>query len=56
LDAEKIIIKEINTIKAVKEEKKLGIYRDIRDKKIKLGKKIHDLPEGDVNLQITLDK
>jgi|TARA_B110000285_G_C14846815_1_gene478013 hypothetical protein len=28
----------------------------MRDKGVKIGKKIHDLPEGNVDLQITLDK
>jgi len=43
---EKIVIEEIETIQAKKEEKKLGIYHNLRDKGVKLGKKIKGLPEG----------
>ena len=31
----------------------MEIYRNLREKKVKIGKKIHSLPEGGVDLQIT---
>ena len=54
LAREKEIVKETATLNAVKEDKKLEIYRNLRGKKVKLGKKIHYLPES-VELQISKD-
>lgn len=54
LAREKEIVKETATLNAQKEDKKLEIYRNLRGKKIKLGKKVHHLPES-VELQISKD-
>lgn len=34
----------------------MSIYHNMRDKGIKIGKKLNHLPEGNVDYQITLDK
>jgi hypothetical protein len=46
LAKEKKIIEEIETITAKKEDKKLEIYRLLRENKVRLGKKIPYIPEG----------
>jgi hypothetical protein len=50
LENEQINIEQIDTIQTVKKDKKMEIYRNLREKKVKIGKKIHDLPEGGVDL------
>lgn len=54
LKHEQIIIKEVASLQAQKEDVKLKVYRKLRENKIKLGKKVHHLPES-LELQITLD-
>ena len=56
LENEQINIAQVETIQVTKKDKKMEIYRNLREKKVKIGKKIHDLPEGGVDLQITIDK
>lgn len=56
LENEQINIEQVETIQVVKKDKKMEIYRNLREKKVKIGKKIHSLPEGGVDLQITQDK
>ena len=50
LENEQINIEQIDTIQSAKKDKKMEIYRNLREKKVKIGKKIHDLPEGGVDL------
>ena len=40
---------------SLKADKKLSVYKNIRGKKIKLGKRLHHLPDG-MELQISEDK
>jgi Cns1/TTC4 Wheel domain len=47
-------IEDVSTIQAMTKDKKLSVYRNLRQKKVKLGKRIHFLPEI-VELQITED-
>ena len=56
LENEQVNIKQVETIQVGKKDKKMEIYRNLRQKKVKIGKKIHSLPEGGVDLQITQDK
>lgn len=39
----------------VKEDKKMELYRNLRGKKIKLGKRVHSIPES-IEAKISLDK
>lgn len=54
LEREKVNIENIMPLKTLAEDKKLKVYRNLREKKIKLGKKLHHLPET-VEQQIYLD-
>jgi muconolactone delta-isomerase len=47
-------VEEISTMQALAKDKKLSVYRNMRGKKIKVGKKIHYLPEI-VEVSITED-
>ena len=47
-------IDEISTISQIGKDKKYLIYKDMRSKKIKVGKKVHHLPEI-VDVNISLD-
>ena len=47
-------IEEVSTMQALAKDKKLSVYRNMRSKKIKVGKKIHYLPEI-VEVAITED-
>ena len=49
------ISQEITTLTSLKADKKLSVYKNIRGKKIKLGKRLHHLPDG-MELQISEDK
>jgi hypothetical protein len=56
-EEEKKVIKrvdEICTMQALAKDKKLSVYRNMREKKIKVGKKVHYLPEI-VEVSITED-
>ena len=48
-------VKKIEIINNVKEDEMMKVYRDIRAKGIKLGKRLHELPEV-ANKHVTLDK
>mmetsp|Transcript_32917 Transcript_32917/g.50329 ORF Transcript_32917/g.50329 Transcript_32917/m.50329 type:complete len:149 (+) Transcript_32917:345-791(+) len=43
---EKQCIQDVATLQAQKEDGKMKIYRNLRSKKVKLGKKVHHLPES----------
>jgi hypothetical protein len=45
LEREKINIENIQPLKTLAEDKKIKVYRNLREKKVKLGKKLHHLPE-----------
>jgi hypothetical protein len=47
-------IDEVSTVQALAKDKKLAVYRNMRSKKIKIGKKVHFLPEI-VEVSITED-
>ena len=47
-------IDEVSTMQALAKDKKLSVYRNLRGKKIKLGKQVHHLPEI-VEVAITED-
>lgn len=47
-------IEEISTMQNLAKDKKLNVYRNLRGKKIKIGKKVHFLPEI-VEVSITED-
>lgn len=51
---EKQCIDEISSLQAMKTDKKLEVYRNLRSKKVKMGKKVHHLPDS-LELQITQD-
>ena len=55
LDKEKKLAQEVSSLAAQKEDKKIEIYRNLRSKKVKLGKRVHHLPES-LDLQIWLDE
>jgi hypothetical protein len=55
LEKEQIIMKDIGTMSALKSDKKLEVYRNLRSKKVKIGKRVHHLPES-LDLQISLDE
>ena len=55
LEKERKIIADVSTFQALKEDKKLKVYRNLREKGIKLGKRLHELPEGSLDLQISVD-
>ena len=55
LKKEGVLMEEISTLNNIKKDKKLSIYRQLRDKKVKMGKKIPYIPEQH-ELQITVDK
>ena len=42
---EKQCVKEIDTIRQHKDDEKMKVYRNLRSKKVKIGKKAHYLPE-----------
>jgi len=44
----------VSSLQALKKDKKLEVYRNLRGKKVKLGKRVHHLPES-LELQITED-
>jgi hypothetical protein len=48
-------VKQITTISEAKEDKRLEVYRNLRSKGVKMGKRLHQLPET-VDMTITLDK
>lgn len=48
-------MKEVHLISGVREDKKLALYRNMREKKIKLGKRVHDIPDM-VDAKISVDK
>lgn len=48
-------VKKIEIINEAKEDKMMQVYRDIRAKGIKLGKRLHELPEV-ANKHVSLDK
>ena len=48
-------VRKIEIIKEAKDDKMMQVYRALRSKGIKLGKKIHDLPEV-VDHSVKLDK
>lgn len=50
LENEQINMNYVETIQVKKKDKKMEIYRNLREKKVKIGKKIHGLPEGEVDL------
>ena len=39
------ILEEISTLANIKKDKKLSVYRQLREKKVKIGKKIPYIPE-----------
>ena len=45
LEREKINIENIQPLKTLAEDKKIKVYRNLREKKVKLGKKLHHLHE-----------
>ena len=47
-------IGEVSTMQALAKDKKLSVYRNLRSKRVKIGKKIHYLPEI-VEVAITED-
>lgn len=55
LAKENRIVAEIETLTAAKTDKKLAIYRQLRDNKVRLGKKIPYIPEGQ-EVEISVDK
>ena len=52
---EKKLAKEIATLNQVKEDERMKVYRVLRGNRIKVGKRLHEVP-ADVNLQIFLDE
>ena len=48
-------VRKIEIIKEAKDDKMMQVYRALRSKGIKLGKKLHDLPEV-VDHSVKLDK
>ena len=48
-------IDEISTMQALKKDEKMEVYRNLRSQGVKIGKKVHYLPEI-VELSITSDK
>lgn len=51
---ERVHADEVATLQTLKIDKKLQIYRNLRGKKVKIGKKVHYMPES-VELQIYED-
>ena len=47
-------VNEIQTFQALAKDQKMEVYRNLRSKKVKIGKKVHNLPEI-VEVAITLD-
>ena len=46
-------IDEISTVQALAKDEKLEVYRNLRSKKIKIGKRVHFLPEiVDVSIRV----
>lgn len=54
LEKEQKCVEEVSSLQALKKDKKLEVYRNLRGKKVKLGKRVHHLPES-LELQITED-
>lgn len=52
---ERVRANEVSLINNVSEDKKMQLYRNIRGKGIKLGKKVHHLPEG-IEIPVSVDK
>lgn len=48
------MVKEVSGLQTLNEDKKLKIYRKLREQGVKLGKKVHYLPDN-LDLQISLD-
>ena len=48
-------IEEISTMQSLEKDKKYLIYKNMREKKVKIGKKVHHLPEI-VEVNILLDE
>jgi len=46
LEREKKIVDNVSSLQALKQDKKLEVYRNLRSKKVKLGKRVHHLPES----------
>jgi hypothetical protein len=46
--------KAVTSIQTAKDEERLAVYRTLRAKGVKLGKKVHNLPET-VEMNITVD-
>jgi hypothetical protein len=55
IENEKQYVKEISTLQSIKEDKRMEVYRNLRGKKVKIGKRVHHLPES-LELQISLDE
>jgi hypothetical protein len=55
LAKENRIVAEVETLTAVKTDKKLALYRQLREHKVRLGKKKDLIPEGQ-EISISLDK
>jgi hypothetical protein len=46
-------VEEISTIKTLAHDKKYIVYKNLREKKVKLGKQVHHLPEiVDINIEV----
>ena len=54
MNKERVKVNAIALIENVSEDKKLALYRNMRGKGIKLGKKVHHLPET-IEVPVTLD-
>lgn len=54
LEKEMKRVKEITCIQGAKDDEKLKVYRSLRSKNVKIGKKCHHLPET-VDMNIKLD-
>jgi tetratricopeptide (TPR) repeat protein len=46
IDYEQRCMKQVELIQQSKEDQKMKIYRDLRSKKVKIGKKVHYMPEA----------
>mmetsp|Transcript_16528 Transcript_16528/g.28082 ORF Transcript_16528/g.28082 Transcript_16528/m.28082 type:complete len:154 (+) Transcript_16528:466-927(+) len=55
IEYEKKCVAQVSTLQTEKEDKKMQIYRNLRGKGVKIGKKFHDMPDS-VEMQIKLDK
>lgn len=55
LAKENRIVAEVETLTAGKTDKRLAIYRQLREHKVRLGKKIPYIPEGQ-EIEISVDK